>query len=57
MTGVSQHWALAPIVLQALREELGHMIAADSSSKALVFSQFTSMLDLCHFRLQQVRME
>jgi len=30
------------------------MVAADPSSKALVFSQFTSMLDLCHFRLQQV---
>jgi len=40
--------------IEALREELGHMIAADSSSKALVFSQFTSMLDLCQFRLQQV---
>ncbi|PNH00737.1 ATP-dependent helicase rhp16, partial [Tetrabaena socialis] len=38
---------------KALREELGRMVAADPSSKAIVFSQFTSMLDLCHFRLEQ----
>ena len=31
------------------------MAAADASSKAIVFSQFTSMLDLCHFRLEQAR--
>lgn len=29
------------------------MIAADPSAKCIVFSQFTSMLDLCHFRLAQ----
>jgi len=39
--------------IEALREELHKMISADPSSKAIVFSQFTSMLDLCHFRLEQ----
>ena len=29
------------------------MCAADPGSKAIVFSQFTSMLDLCYFRLEQ----
>ncbi len=40
---------------QALREEVHRMVERDASSKALVFSQFTSMLDLCQFRLEQVR--
>ena len=31
------------------------MLARDPSAKAIVFSQFTSMLDLIAFRLQQVR--
>lgn len=29
------------------------MIRGDASAKAIVFSQFTSMLDLIHFRLAQ----
>ncbi len=39
---------------QALREELQRMTSADPSAKAIVFSQFTSMLDLMHYRLEQV---
>jgi hypothetical protein len=41
--------------IEALREELHRMLTADPSAKALVFSQFTSMLDLIFFRLQQAR--
>ncbi len=41
--------------IEALREELALMLAQDPSAKALVFSQFTSMLDLIYYRLQQVR--
>ena len=41
--------------IEALREELALMLARDPSAKALVFSQFTSMLDLIYYRLQQVR--
>lgn len=40
--------------IEALREELHRMVAADASSKAIVFSQFTSMLELTQFRLEQV---
>ncbi|KAJ9532020.1 hypothetical protein QJQ45_003725 [Haematococcus lacustris] len=40
--------------IEALREELWRMQERDPSAKALVFSQFTSMLDLCHHRLEQV---
>ncbi len=39
--------------IEALREELDKAIAADPSAKAIVFSQFTSMLDLVQFRLEQ----
>ncbi len=39
---------------QALREELQRMTSSDPSAKAIVFSQFTSMLDLVHYRLEQV---
>lgn len=40
--------------IEALREELALMLERDPSAKALVFSQFTSMLDLIYYRLQQV---
>ena len=40
--------------IEALREELHKMLQADPSAKAIVFSQFTSMLDLVSFRLEQV---
>jgi DNA repair protein RAD16 len=40
--------------IEALREELELMLQEDSSAKAIVFSQFTAMLDLCAFRLTQV---
>lgn len=39
--------------IEALREELAKAVAADPSAKAIVFSQFTSMLDLVQFRLEQ----
>ena len=37
-----------------MREELARMKARDPGAKAIVFSQFTSMLDILHFRLTQV---
>lgn len=40
--------------IEALREEVHAMLQNDPSAKAIVFSQFTSMLDLIAFRLQQV---
>lgn len=40
--------------IEALREELARMTARDANAKAIVFSQFTSMLDLIQFRLEQV---
>ncbi|MEW5314236.1 MAG: hypothetical protein WDW38_005748 [Sanguina aurantia] len=40
--------------IEALREELFRMLEADPSAKAIVFSQFTSMLDIINFRLEQV---
>ena len=40
--------------IEAIREELERMMQRDPSGKAIVFSQFTSMLDLIAFRLQQV---
>ncbi|CAI5466108.1 unnamed protein product [Closterium sp. Yama58-4] len=40
--------------IEALREELDMMVARDPGAKALVFSQFTSMLDLIAYRLHQV---
>lgn len=46
---------LASFLTQALREELFRMLEADPSAKAIVFSQFTSMLDIINFRLEQVR--
>ncbi|GAB4813783.1 hypothetical protein N2152v2_000829 [Parachlorella kessleri] len=39
--------------IEALREEIHRMLERDPSAKGIVFSQFTSMLDLCYFRLQQ----
>jgi DNA repair protein RAD16 len=39
--------------LEALREEVARMRAADPGAKAVGFSQFTSMLDLAAFRLHQ----
>lgn len=41
--------------VEALRQEIDAMLRYDASAKCIVFSQFTSMLDICHFRLQQVR--
>jgi len=38
--------------IEALREELSKMIQDDPSAKAIVFSQFTSMLDLVGYRLE-----
>ncbi|CAI5527491.1 unnamed protein product [Closterium sp. Naga37s-1] len=40
--------------IEALREELDGMVQRDPGAKALVFSQFTSMLDLIAYRLHQV---
>ena len=42
--------------IEALREEVHKMLQADPSAKAIVFSQFTSMLDLVSFRLEQVQL-
>jgi DNA repair protein RAD16 len=38
--------------IEALREEISKMIQHDPSAKCLVFSQFTSMLDLVGYRLE-----
>lgn len=40
--------------LEALREEVHNMLHYDPSAKCIVFSQFTSMLDLVQYRLSQV---
>jgi DNA repair protein RAD16 len=40
--------------IEALREELERMREADPGAKAIVFSQFTSMLELIQYRLEQV---
>lgn len=40
--------------IEAVREELANMLDRDPSAKCILFSQFTSMLDLVHFRLNQV---
>ncbi|KAF3626543.1 putative (-)-germacrene D synthase-like [Capsicum annuum] len=39
--------------IEALREEIRFMIERDGSAKAIVFSQFTSFLDLIHYSLQK----
>ena len=40
--------------IEALREELDRLVAADPGAKAIVFSQFTAFLELIAFRLEQV---
>lgn len=37
-----------------MREEIYRMKARDPAAKVLIFSQFTSMLDILHYRLTQV---
>ncbi|KAK2976928.1 hypothetical protein RJ640_015904 [Escallonia rubra] len=39
--------------IDALREEIRFMVERDGSAKGLVFSQFTSFLDLIHYSLQK----
>ena len=39
--------------MEAVREELYRMKQRDPGAKAIIFSQFTSMLDILHFRLTQ----
>ncbi|MCD7445854.1 hypothetical protein HAX54_015578 [Datura stramonium] len=39
--------------IEALREEIRFMVERDGSAKAIVFSQFTSFLDLIHYSLQK----
>lgn len=39
--------------IEALREEIFNMLEVDPGAKAIVFSQFTSMLDLVGYRLGQ----
>ena len=43
--------------IEALREELFEMKRKDPSAKAIVFSQFTSMLELMEYRLGQAGLE
>jgi len=38
-----------------VREEIYRMKGRDPAAKVLIFSQFTSMLDILHYRLTQVR--
>lgn len=37
------------------REEIRFMVERDGSAKGIVFSQFTSFLDLIHYSLQKVK--
>ncbi|KAL8105314.1 ATP-dependent helicase rhp16-like [Apium graveolens] len=39
--------------IEALREEIRFMVERDGSAKGIVFSQFTSFLDLIHYSLQK----
>lgn len=39
--------------IEALREEIRYMVERDGSAKGIVFSQFTSFLDLIHYSLQK----
>ncbi|GMP53971.1 hypothetical protein CsSME_00019273 [Camellia sinensis var. sinensis] len=39
--------------IEALREEIRFMVESDGSAKGIVFSQFTSFLDLIHYSLQK----
>ncbi|CAK9157997.1 unnamed protein product [Ilex paraguariensis] len=39
--------------IDALREEIRFMVERDGSAKGIVFSQFTSFLDLIHYSLQK----
>ncbi|XP_057792639.1 LOW QUALITY PROTEIN: DNA repair protein RAD16-like [Salvia miltiorrhiza] len=39
--------------IDALREEIRFMVERDGSAKAIVFSQFSSFLDLIHYSLQK----
>ncbi|KAJ3705333.1 hypothetical protein LUZ61_009038 [Rhynchospora tenuis] len=39
--------------IEALKEEIRNMVEHDGSAKGIVFSQFTSFLDLIHFSLRQ----
>ncbi|KAM7274565.1 hypothetical protein ACFE04_016431 [Oxalis oulophora] len=39
--------------IEALREEIRNMIEKDGSAKAIVFSQFTSFLDIINYSLQK----
>ncbi|KAJ6680462.1 hypothetical protein OIU79_020045 [Salix purpurea] len=39
--------------IEALREEIRYMAERDGSAKGIVFSQFTSFLDLIHYSLQK----
>jgi SNF2 family DNA or RNA helicase len=38
------------------REEIRFMVERDGSAKAIVFSQFTSFLDLINYSLQKVNL-
>jgi SNF2 family DNA or RNA helicase len=40
--------------VEAVREEIYRMKARDPAAKVIIFSQFTSMLDILHYRLTQV---
>lgn len=41
--------------VEAVREEIYRMKGRDPAAKVIIFSQFTSMLDILHYRLTQVR--
>jgi DNA repair protein RAD16 len=41
--------------VEAVREEIYRMKRRDPAAKVIIFSQFTSMLDILHYRLTQVR--
>lgn len=52
---LSEAVTAADVIPQALREELFRMWKADPSTKAIVVSRFSSMLDITNFLLEPPR--
>ena len=54
LSRIGAHQFQSSTKIEALREEIWAMRQRDPSAKAIVFSQFTSMLDLITYRFEQV---
>ncbi|MCD7464365.1 hypothetical protein HAX54_052579 [Datura stramonium] len=51
--GLCSAWMSSNYLARLCREEIRFMIESDGSAKGIVFSQFTSFLDLIHYSLQK----